>query len=298
MTARYRTPLRYPGGKQRLAPFIAEILEHNALEGGHYAEPYAGGAGVAMDLLLANRVSHVHLNDSSIHIYAFWQSVTTRPEDLCRLVASASMSVEDWREHREVVRHPEGHDLLEIGFSTFYLNRCNRSGVLTGGLIGGLEQAGQWRMDARFPINELIRRIEAIATKASSISVTNLDAEEFLSAYAAERLPDDALLYCDPPYYERAQRLYLDSYQHDDHTRLAKLIQGGVRQRWLVSYDGHPDVIALYEERRKFLYDLQYSAARSYKGREVFIFSDDLILPLGSSIKAVDDALAEAACCW
>lgn len=289
---RHATPLRYPGGKQRLSPFIHEILECNELTGGHYAEPYAGGAGVAMELLVSGKVSHVHLNDSSVHIYALWSSIKTSPEAFCRRLSLASLNVEEWKRHREVVRHPADHDLFELGFSTFYMNRCNRSGVLTAGVIGGLAQAGRWRIDARFPRNELIRRIEVIAEKAERVSVTNLDAEQFMRDYAPTRLPPNTLIYCDPPYYERSQRLYLDAYHPDDHRRLANLLQKGGINRWVVSYDAHPDILSLYGQRKHFVYELQYSATRVYSGKEVFVFSDDLNLPQESRVLTIDRALA------
>jgi len=288
------SPLRYPGGKQRLAPFITELIETNGLIGGHYAEPYAGGAGVALDLLLSGLVSQIHLNDLSLPIYAFWQSVTTCPDEFCKRIASASLSVDDWKVHRDVVRNPTDHDLFELGFSTFYLNRCNRSGILTGGVIGGLAQRGRWRIDARFPRNELIRRVEVIATKADQISVTNLDAENFMLQHAPISMPSRSLVYCDPPYYERAQRLYLNWYEPSDHARLADIIQMNLAIPWVVSYDGHPKVVALYKERRRILYPLLYSASRIYKGREVLIFSDDLELPTDSGIPVIHDALVAA----
>jgi DNA adenine methylase len=291
MILRQTTPLRYPGGKQRLSPFIAEVLECNGLLGAHYAEPYAGGAGVATDLLLNGAVSHVHLNDSSRCIFAFWHTLLHDPEYLCRRIATASLTIQDWQRHREVVRHPEEHDLVEVGFSTFYLNRCNRSGVLTAGVIGGLAQSGRWRMDARFSRNELIRRVEAIAALRDHISATNLDAEDFLSGHGSDHLPGETFVYCDPPYYERAQRLYLDSYDRSDHARLAGFIQAGLPWKWAVSYDAHEDIFDLYRGRQHFAYDLQYSATRVCKGREVFIFADAVTVPRQSAIAAVDCAL-------
>jgi DNA adenine methylase len=289
--ARYGTPLRYPGGKQRLAPFVNELIESNGLAGGHYAEPYAGGAGVAVELLLGDQVEHVHLNDSSIHVFSVWQSITKDPDSFCRQILSAALSVEDWKRHREVVRRPQEHKMSDVGFSTFYLNRCNRSGVLTAGVIGGLAQVGRWLIDARFPRNELVRRVESIAAKAHRISVTNLDAEVFIREHLPANLPAKSLVYCDPPYYERAERLYLNTYAPNDHVRIAEVIQRELAGNWLVSYDGHPDIVALYASRRKFEYDLQYSATRSYRGREIFIFSDGLVIPQRSKVAAIDTAL-------
>ena len=177
--SKHRTPLRYPGGKQRLAPFIIELLDENEGIGGHYVEPYAGGAGVALELLLGGYVEHIHLNDSALAIYSFWRAVTLHTENLCRRIQNASLTVQEWTRQREILRHPTEHDEIDLGFSTLYLNRCNRSGILSGGLIGGINQDGKWRMDARFSRNELIRRIEVIANRRDSISLENMDAEVF-----------------------------------------------------------------------------------------------------------------------
>jgi DNA adenine methylase len=293
---RYRTPLRYPGGKQRLAPFIAELLIHNDLVGGHYVEPYAGGAGVALELLLDGMVSHIHLNDSALPIYAFWRSVVLHPDEMCRRIASASLNVAEWRRRREVVKDPTGHDEVEVGFSTLYLNRCNRSGVLSGGLIGGVGQTGPWNMDARFPRNELVRRIELIAARRDAISLANWDAERFIVDHVPD-LPSETLVYCDPPYFTKNSRLYLDRYQQSDHARVAGIIQQRLSHRWVVSYDDAPEIWAYYEGRRAFAYYLQYSALRPREGREVFIFSDDLQVPTRSSLANVNAAVQSAPWC-
>lgn len=286
----FRTPLRYPGGKQRLTPFILELLTENGMVGGHYVEPYAGGAGVAMELLLDNNVSHVHLNDSSVQIYAFWNSVLSRTEEFCRLISTASLDVDEWKKRREIVQRPTGHDELEVGFSTFYLNRCNRSGILSGGIIGGLTQAGTWKMDARFSRNDLIRRIEAIASRRNAITLRNWDAEKFILEYIPG-LPVNSFVYCDPPYFEKASRLYLNHYQKHDHARISEVIQERLVGKWVVSYDSADEILDYYSGRRTFLYDLQYNASRVYKGKEVFIFSDEIKVPAGSTLPYINKAI-------
>lgn len=288
--ALYRTPLRYPGGKQKLTPFIREILTANDLVGGHYVEPYAGGAGVAMELLTDGAVGHVHLNDSSYHIYAFWRSVVTESEEFCRRISRATLNVEEWKRQREVVRAPDQHAELDVGFATFYLNRTNRSGVLSGGVIGGLDQSGEWKMDARFPRLELMRRIEVIARLADNITLTNLDAEEYFAG-EVPGLPADALIYCDPPYFEKASRLYLNHYAPDDHERIAEMIRSHHNRNWIVSYDGVQQILDYYAGSRQFLYELQYNASKAYKGSEVFIFADNLEIPRTSKLPYIAAAL-------
>ena len=285
----HKTPLRYPGGKQKLAPFIREILQQNGIKG-HYVEPYAGGAGVAIELLLNEDVQCIHLNDSDLGIYAFWYSILNENERFCREILVASLTVEEWKKHREVVKQPQNHSLFELGFSTFFLNRCNRSGVISAGVIGGLNQEGNYKIDARFSRNDLIRRIELIGRYKDRITVTNMDAESYINEYLP-KLPANCLIYLDPPYYNKAKALYLNAYNKHDHARLAQTIQNKIRHNWVLSYDGVPQIIELYSNRRHFLYDLQYSAAKSYKGQEIFIFCDQLILPYKCSLSSINEGL-------
>jgi DNA adenine methylase len=282
-----RTPLRYPGGKQKLTPFIRELLVENGLIGGHYVEPYAGGAGVGIELLLGDYVSHIYLNDSSFPIYCFWNSIVSHPDEFCWLIRSASLDVDEWKRHRTIFQNPTQYSEIEVGFSTFYLNRCNRSGILSGGLIGGLAQTGEWKMDARFPRNELIYRIEAIAEKSDSISVKNLDAERFILEYIPS-LPENTLVYCDPPYFKKSRDLYLHHYGEKDHARIAGVIQNYLARRWVVSYDSVPEILHHYAERKHFSYSLQYNALEAYKGQEIFIFSDDVRIPTNSSLSYIN----------
>ncbi len=287
---RHNTPLRYPGGKQKLSPFIVEIIQTNDLSGCEYAEPYAGGAGVAIDLLLGGVVSRIHLNDSSRAVYAFWRSILTKTEEFCRRISAASLTIPEWKRQREILSRPKEFDQLDLGFSLFYLNRCNRSGIPTAGVIGGLNQTGKWKIDARFRRNELIRRIELIATKKKLIAVKNLDAEDFIGSYIPT-LPEKSLVYCDPPYFHKAERLYANHYNTKDHERLAQVIQNHVKHPWIISYDSTPEIIGFYADRLSFEYELQYSAAKAYKGKEVFIFSDAVQVPKTSAVSYVNKAL-------
>ncbi len=272
--ARYKTPLRYPGGKQKLAPFILELMMENGLAGGHYAEPYAGGAGIAIELLLTGNASHIHLNDSCKRIYAFWHALLTRTEELCRKISRASLTVEEWRRQKKILTTPNDVDELELGFSAFYLNRCNRSGILSGGLIGGLSQQGEWTMDVRFTLR-------------------NWDAEKFVLEYVPT-LPPQSLVYLDPPYFHKAERLYLNHYQPSDHSRIAHVIQRKLKYPWVVTYDAAPEVSKCYARRRAIVYGLQYNAAKAYTGKEVAFFSTGLVLPKRSTIASIDYALRKA----
>lgn len=287
--SKIKTPLRYPGGKQKLTPFINEILLTNNIKE-HYVEPYAGGAGVAIELLINKKINFVHLNDANVGIYAFWYSVLNHTQELCDLIGTASMTVEEWRKRKEIVKKEDKTNLLELGFSTFYLNRCNRSGILSAGLIGGLNQTGNYKMNARFSRNDLIQRIEGISLFKKQIFLTNFDAEYYINNYITN-LGQNCLVYLDPPYYEKGSNLYLNSYRKEDHEMLSKVIQSDIKHRWILSYDGVPEIIKLYSKRKHFIYDLQYNAEKVYKGKEIFIFCDDIEIPKSCSLEYINEGI-------
>jgi DNA adenine methylase len=273
----FDSPLRYPGGKGRLAQHVIDLIEMNDLVGGHYAEPYAGGAGIAISLLYLEYVDHVHLNDVDPSVYAFWRCVVDHTEEFTRLVRDAPMTVEEWRKHRAVQFSKEPVGILDLGFSTFFLNRTSRSGIIRGGVIGGNDQTGNYKMDARYNRADLIRRIEKVASYGSRISLYNRDAADLIGE-VLPTLPKRSLVYLDPPYYQHGARLYHASYKHDDHARIAGLVQD-IGQNWIVSYDNVKPIQDLYSRYRQQSFGLRYNAARRYDGVEVMVYCDGLNIP-------------------
>lgn len=168
---------------------------------------------------------------------------------------------------------------MDLGFATFFLNRTNRSGILNGGIIGGRDQTGPWKIDARFNREELIFRIESIAKMKGRINVTKVDALAFLKSGIA-KWPSRTLVYLDPPYFAKGRDLYYDYYQKDDHKRLAEFITGKLaKQRWVVSYDNEPAIRQLYSGCQRLTYSLGYSARSASEGAEAMFFSDSLRVP-------------------
>jgi DNA adenine methylase len=278
LMGRSYSPLRYPGGKGKLALSVARIISDNKLTGGHYAEPYAGGAAVGIFLLFHEYVSTFHLNDLDPAIFAFWHTVLNETEWLCHRIREVKITPEEWRKQRQVHSKQNASSRRDLGFATFFLNRTNRSGIIKGGgMIGGTEQLGKWKLDVRFNRESLIDRIQDIASFGPRIKLTNLDAEEFLKR-SSVRLPEKSLMYLDPPYFEKGPGLYQSHYQVQDHVRIAKKINKGLKHKWLVSYDAHPAIVELYSEKRHLVYDLRYQASKKYLGKEIMIFSDDLLL--------------------
>jgi DNA adenine methylase len=232
-----------------------------------------------MALLLKGHATTVHINDLDPSIHAFWHCVINETEALCRLIRQRPVSAAEWARQRAVQQAPSNHDIVELGFSTFFLNRTNRSGIIcSGGMIGGAAQTGPWKLNARYNKTELVSRIERIASCREQIHLHREDAEQFLLKILPI-LPSQSLVYLDPPYYVKGtRRLYSNFYNHDDHERIAEVMTTASTP-WLVSYDDQIEIRRLYRPFRTRRYHLTYTARDRSDGNEVLIFSDDLIIP-------------------
>jgi DNA adenine methylase len=271
------SPLRYPGGKRKLAPFVHDVIIKNNIQNGTYVEPFAGGASVALYLLFKETVKQVVINDFDRSIYAFWDSATNSTEGLCRRIRDTRVTVEEWERQKQVQAEKCNADLLELGFSTFFLNRTNRSGIINGGIIGGRKQSGDWRMDARFNKDNLIERIERIGTYGERIRAYNEDATAFVDGIKSS-IDARTLIYFDPPYYSQGSALYANHYTHRDHELLAQYIQH-LDCRWILTYDNAPQIVNMYDKAERRLLSLNYTAARKGRGYEMLAFSKGLTIP-------------------
>lgn len=269
------SPLRYPGGKAELAPFLKELIHENDLGTVAYAEPYCGGAGAALELLFDGVVSAVYLNDIDPAIYSLWRTIVRDPSELCAAIADTPVTIEEWHAQRDYYLRNRNRVGPKLAFATFYLNRTNRSGILSAGPIGGRAQSGKWRLDARFNKDELIKKIQRIARYAGRIHVSQFDAISFLED-VINPLCAPTLVYLDPPYYVQGQNLYTNHYGPEDHATIASFVQKDLNKPWVVSYDQHPEIERLYGTCERVDYGIRYSAQARYFGRELIVISDKL----------------------
>lgn len=270
---KYDSPLRYPGGKASLAPFLTRIIETNNLAGCSYYEPFAGGSGAAIRLLREGIVSDLHLNDLDARITSFWHSVLNASDRFVEAILSKPLSISEWKTQQKICQRADTSKPFELGFSTFYLNRCNRSGILLGAApIGGYAQTGKWKIDARFNRESLAERILAIASKRDHIHITNMDARTFLSTNLphGHRL-ERVFVYLDPPYYSNGSRLYMNFFTDRDHRRLAQYIQRQHTLNWMMSYDDADFIRDLYTNCDISQLSLQYSLQRKRQATEILI---------------------------
>lgn len=283
------SPLRYPGGKGRLADFLEDTIDINNLRGCDYYEPYVGGAGAALALLKNKAVSRIIINDADYRIYAFWKSVLLYPQVFVQEIFSVPLTINEWRRQKAICEEPRLYSLFEVGFSTFYVNRCNRSGILLGaGPIGGISQKGKWKLDARFNRENLAQMILAVSGMKDSIILKNDDAIIFLKNVLPKgKKRKRSFVYLDPPYVNKASRLYLNAYDQKDHRDIAIYLKTQKSFSWVLSYDDNELVRYLYDACEVCHLPIRYSLQSKRLANELIIFPKYMAMPtIQSSIKA------------
>lgn len=269
------TPLRYPGGKTKLFKKVSSIIQHNNLQGYTYVEPFVGGAGLAIKLLDKNLVDKLIINDYDYHIYAFWYCVLNHPNELVELIVNTQVTLEERERQKEIYVNPKNYNILDVGFSTLYLNRTNRSGVLKAGPIGGKKQTGNYLIDCRFNKIKIIDKIKLISNYKNNIRLYNLDVLDFINKLKKE--DGNLFINFDPPYYNKGAELYTNFFIDKDHIRLKQSIDK-LNFPWITTYDNCEFISNLYSEYKSEIISLTYSAGKTKKGEELLFYSNNLII--------------------
>ncbi len=269
------TPLRYPGGKTSIYKMMKRLLKHNNLLGGHYYEPYAGGCGLAISLLIKGDVSCIHINDIDRSIWSFWHAVLNHTEELIGLIEETDISIPEWYRQRVIQDNKASANILELAFSTLFMNRTNRSGIISkAGMIGGTSQQSKYKIDCRFNKVDLIRKIRKIASMKSCINLYNMDAHDFIETINSHS-NWNGLVFIDPPYFEKGSTLYTNFYDKNQHSELSCKIKS-ITKPWVMTYDNAEEIKILYQDLSVHEFNLNYSAAVKRVGTELIIFSDKL----------------------
>jgi DNA adenine methylase len=279
-----KTPLRYPGGKSILASFFEEIIEINSLKNVIYAEPYAGGSGAAINLLLNDKVDGIKINDISIGVYSFWYYLVNKSEEFLHLFEVTPVNLEEWQRQRTIFK-TSTIPSVELGFATFFLSRTNRSGILNAGPMGGQnpfkQEVAKYKIDCRYNKEVLLEKFLDIISFKERIEVYNLDALNFLK----EIEDSNTFIYLDPPYYEQGKALYINYYKHDDHLKLSNLLRQTDNFNWVLSYDNVDEIKQLYADFNLYSFNLIYTAQNIKEGTEFFTHSKNLEMPENPAIK-------------
>lgn len=260
-----------------MVDFIKSIIDQNDLKGGTYIEPFSGGAAIALALAIDGYMERVVINDYDRSVYAFWYSILHHTDSFINKIRNTPLSIEEWYTQRTIQQNKHNADLFELGFSTFFLNRTNRSGVLKAGVIGGLNQTGSYKIDARYNKEQLIERIQLIAQYKDKFILHNDDAINLLRRY--RNIARKNLIYLDPPYYVKGRELYVNFFKDVDHIALSQAVQQRDNLNWVITYDNHSFIHNLYANAKSLSYALSYSAGANKQGTELLFCKQDIIIP-------------------
>ena len=284
------SPLRYPGGKTILYKKIKNILEKNNLIECTYMEPFSGGAGLALKLLMNNDVKRIVINDLDFAIYSFWHNVLYDTDKFCNDIENIKVNLDEWEKQKYIYNNQDNYSMYEIGLATFFLNRTNRSGIIKGGAIGGKKvkeeiksftegkkQEGKYKIDCRFNKKLLIQKIKEIEKYKDRIKLFNYDANDFIKIVVMRQKNNNYFIYFDPPYIKKGPELYKNHFNLKEHTYLSEGIKEKLSEKnWIVTYDENKLVYSLYENFQIINFDLKYSAGQNKIGNEVMIMSKKL----------------------
>lgn len=274
---RFASPFRYPGGKTRLTDFLSKAIGKNFSENEKIVlvEPYAGGAGASLKLLFSGKVDKIIINDLDRAIFSFWKIAVSDTDFLINKIKKVHIDIAEWRKQKEVYNNPKS-TTKELAFATLFLNRTNRSGIIEGGPIGGMNQLGIWNITARFTKNTIIERLEKIKKFKNTIKVRNIDGITLLKQLEKNKKKSNYFIFLDPPYYQKGKSLYLNHYINKDHKKLSKFLEKS-SLKWVMTYDNVPYIQNLYDKFKKSDFVINHSAFKARRGKEVLIFSDNVV---------------------
>lgn len=275
MAMKTYSPLRYPGGKNQLTKFVEKLIYEKRLNKSTYIEPFCGGSAVALSLLINGHVNNIIINDYDRSIYAFWYSVLNFTDELCNLIKNTDINIDEWHKQKNIQQNKNNENILTLGFSTLFLNRTNRSGIIKAGVIGGQSQSGNYKLDCRFNKADISNKIRLIASYKEKIQLYNLDTEELIEK-VINKMEHKSFIFFDPPYYNKGATLYTNFYKHDDHLSLANKIKDIKYHSWILTYDNTSKIKEMYSGFKSEVYKLNYSVQKKHKGEEIIFYSRTL----------------------
>lgn len=274
------TPLRYPGGKTQLSKFVQHTIEINHMVSPIYCEPFCGGAGVAVDLLLRRKVDSIILNDFDICIYSVWNSILNDTDHLLQRIHDTPINMDVWHAQHRIYEELKVADeySIELAFATFFLNRTNMSGIITGGPIGGLEQKGNYKLDCRYNKGTLKKKIQDIAAARERIQLYHMDAADLIRTILVHQDPERLFVFFDPPYYQQGKNLYKNAFNDDGHVALSDAIREMNAFKWILTYDNHQRIQEIYQDMFPMWYSLRYVANKKRHEQELFLHGPEIIV--------------------
>ena len=270
-----KSPLRYPGSKQKFARTLSDIISKNKISPDLFIEPFSGGASISLYFLQTNLVKNIALIEKDPLIASLWKTIFFDSEWLVKKIKNLDITIDKWR----YFKNYNPRTIRNKALKCLFLNRTNFSGILKAGPIGGQKQISQYKIDCRFNKCNIINRIEVLSKyKDKVLFIEEGDYEDILKN-KQNILPKNTFIYFDPPYVNKAKALYNFYFNDADHVRLKNYIKN-LKCNWLLSYDYEPPISKLYENfSNTGFFDIIYtSSANKHRPKKKEFLSSNLNL--------------------
>jgi len=290
------TPLRYPGGKTWLLPYVMEYLRFHNIQLGTIIEPFAGSASISIGLLKRGLADKAYLSESDPLLVAFWRTVFNNNSEFLEAVRSLEISMETWYDFRKYLARDASlkYREIELALAFLFYNRTNYSGIIKAGPIGGRRQLSENKLQCRFNVTGIIRKIQALSDLGDKVKIELYDGIEFLRKIGRMYEDDPIFIYVDPPYYKAGKVLYRDYFTDKQHEELADVLDNITEYPWLVSYDDSEFIRKLYSKSHLQYVYTDYQAGNLKRGMKELLLSNFRIPPEVANSRTVSESPAIA----
>jgi DNA adenine methylase len=289
------TPLRYPGGKTWLLPYINDFLKFHKIQLGTIIEPFAGSASVSVGLLKSGIADNAVLCENDPMIISFWKSALYSSEEFVELIKNTDISMDTWYEFKKYLANdaPTKYSDLEIGFAFLFYNRTNYSGIITAGPIGGRRQLSKYSIKCRFNPERIIKKVSQLSALNERIEIIHGDGNEYLRKFTGNQ-EENIFIYVDPPYYDAGKVLYRKFFAIDDHMELEGILTH-INSPWLASYDDVNFIRNLYKSSKSQYVYTDYQAGNLKRGSRELLLSNLKIPPITAKLKTSNHKIENVA---
>lgn len=243
---KHKSLLRYPGGKSFAVPII---LPHFPVGVKEMVSPFFGGGSIEIEC--AYNGIRVHGYDIFEPIVNFWQQVLTNKVKLHQAVSKYPIPLPKVKFYILQKSYDKITDPVEKAAVFFVLNRTSFSGLTFSG--GMSPKQHSWSNACIDKLREF--QVGGLFNNNNKLSVELGDFNESLTKH------QDLFAYMDPPYLLETSNLYGDrgsTHKDFDHIGFFEKVKQ-MKNKWMISYNGHPDLLKMYKDYNIVTVEWQYS---------------------------------------
>jgi DNA adenine methylase len=271
-----KTPLRYPGGKSRVAAMLIEKFPTSIAE---FREPFLGGASVA--LLFSQKYPDipVWVNDKYEYLYNFWVTLQESGDELSDILVGIKEDNSTEEKAKELFISAKEEiseaDSFRQAVLFWILNKCSYSGLTENSSFS--PQASNQNFTTRGA-----RHLKAVSEVIQHWHITNYDYSDLLMDPGED--DGEAFCFLDPPYKISTYLYGTNAEMHKgfNHQHFAEVCAASPN-RWMVTYNNDNEIKEMFpnfhQEEFRITYGMKHRADNKLK-TELLVTNYQEVSPL------------------